>query len=220
MDWPGLAADYLRPTLVGAVAAVIATYLKDSLIERQKAKHGSDLEARKNVFSLGATSHMATVAFNQHVLFCEAYFREVLRTLNALTTDGLSREQLDAQELSRIRLDRALWLTTDIDNRLERFEHVVTKLGGEARVEDPTGDRLSNQRTVKIVIAILRELLRTEELTALKRTGQALSEHGTSGWLKTVEGAMNERAGSLPNPVTLVGHARLLVRWYMTADGR
>ena len=41
------------------------------------------LEAQ-NAFSIGATSHMAIVAFDKHVTFCEEYLGEMYQTLSTL----------------------------------------------------------------------------------------------------------------------------------------
>src|SRR5216683_7388179 len=42
----------------------------------------------QNSFSIGATSHVAEVAFDKSALFCEEYIAEMFRTLTTLTRDG------------------------------------------------------------------------------------------------------------------------------------
>ncbi len=165
MDWTAV----LNPTLIGAVVGVISTYLTNNLIERQKARQSKELQEAQNVFSIGATSHMATVAFDRHVKFCEEYFNEAIQTLNALIKEGHPRQRSDIRRLSHIRLDCALWLTKETDESLRNFEHGVRKLAGEARIEVPTGDRLSNEGSIEIVIDELKKLLQTEELTDLRK---------------------------------------------------
>ncbi len=117
---------------------------------------------------MGATSHMATVAFDKHIGFCEEYVEEVSKALQPLIQDGSRQEPLDARRFSRIRQKWALWLTNEIDGELEQFERHVTQLGAEAPAVDANGDRVSNESSIKTAIAFLREVLRTEELTALR----------------------------------------------------
>ncbi|HUU12828.1 MAG TPA: hypothetical protein VM182_03850, partial [Terriglobia bacterium] len=45
------------------------------------------LEAQ-NSFSIGTTSHMANVAFDKHVLFCEEYVTEMFKALTTLFREG------------------------------------------------------------------------------------------------------------------------------------
>lgn len=121
----------------------------------------------QNTFSTGATSHMATVAFDKHICFCEAYGKEVSKALQSLAQET-SQEPFDVGRLSRIRQDWALWLTNEIDNWLERYERRIAQLGGEAPSVDADGNRVWNDSSIKTAIAFLRGILRTEELTALR----------------------------------------------------
>jgi hypothetical protein len=168
MDWPNLVASFLGSAIPAAIGVTIVKYLGDSMLERQKARQSSELEERKNTFSIGATSHMATVAFDKHIEFCEEYVEEVYNALQALVQDGMPQQPLDVASFFRIRQKWALWLTNEIDSELEQFERRVTQLGGEAPAFDANGDQVSNQSSIKTAIAFLRGVLRTEELTALR----------------------------------------------------
>jgi hypothetical protein len=168
LDWPSLVANFLGSAIPAAAGVAVVKYLSDSLIERQKAQQSRDLQQTQNTFSVGATSHMATVAFDKHIGFCEEYVEEVSKALQALIDNGSAQEPLDVGSLSRIRQKWALWLTNDIDNELEQFERRVTQLGAEAPAVDANGDRVSNESSIKTAIAFLREVLRTEQLTALR----------------------------------------------------
>jgi len=146
----------------------LSKFLSDRSIERQKAQQSRDLLETQNAFSVGATSHMATVAFDKHIGFCEEYVNEMSEALHALIQDGRAEEPLDARRFSRIRQKWALWLTHEMENELDQFERKITLMGGEAQVFEADGAPASNESSIKTLIAFLREVLRTEELTALR----------------------------------------------------
>lgn len=100
MDWRSLVASFLGSAIPAAVGVAIVKYLSDSLIERQKARQTSEQREAQNIFSIGATSHMATVAFDKHILFCEAYGKEVSKALQFLAQGGDPQEPLDVGSLS------------------------------------------------------------------------------------------------------------------------
>src|SRR5690349_16736868 len=97
-----------------------------------------ELEEAKNRFTMGATSHMANVAFDKHVQFCEEYTQGVNEALVTLFRQGVHREALaKAIDLSVIRRKWVLWATPSIDTQLEKFEIALGKIGSNARlVED------------------------------------------------------------------------------------
>jgi hypothetical protein len=47
----------------------LSRYLGDRLLEGAKPQHAIDLAEAQNAFSMGATSHMAAVAFDKHIGF-------------------------------------------------------------------------------------------------------------------------------------------------------
>lgn len=74
-----------------AVAALIGALYQ---IFRDESAHARELQLQKqsHVFSLGATSHMANVAFDKHVQFCEAYLQEVDEVVRLLFIKGPTLE--------------------------------------------------------------------------------------------------------------------------------
>jgi hypothetical protein len=122
----------------------------------------------QNAFSIGATSHMATVAFDKHIGFCEEYVEAMFSALYSLIQEGTKGKPLEARDFFRIRQKWALWLTHEIEIKLDRFERDIGKIGAEAQVLDANGAPLSDELSIKRVIADLREALATEELTALR----------------------------------------------------
>jgi len=163
MDWPTVGLS-----LASSIVVALSNYIGSRRIEAQKARQTKELQEMQNTFSTGATSHMAMVAFDKHICFCEAYGKEVSKALQSLAHEATSEEPLDVGSLSRIRRDWALWLTNEIDSWLEQYERRITQLGGEAPSYDAEGDRVRNDSGVKTAIAFLRGVLHTEELTTLR----------------------------------------------------
>jgi hypothetical protein len=168
MDWSTVVVSLVGSAIVGPVSVGLSKFLSDRSIERQKAQQSRELQETQNAFYVGATSHMATVAFDKHIGFCEEYVQEMSKALHTLLQGGKMEKPLDARRFSRIRQKWALWLTHEIENELDQFESKITQIGGAAQVFDAHGAPVSNEGSIKTVIAYLREVLRTEELTALR----------------------------------------------------
>jgi hypothetical protein len=175
LTWKPVVASigFIVGLLFREVWAALVKHQSDRLIEQQKSQHSKELLAAQNVFSVGVTSHMATVAFNKHIEFCEEYVKEMSEALHALIQNGKPEETLDTRRLSPIREKWALWLTHEIENKLDEVERRIRLVGGSAQVLEPDGTPASNAGTIagiiRGVIAFLRgEVLRTEELTALR----------------------------------------------------
>jgi hypothetical protein len=91
------------------------------------------LEEAKNRFTVGATSHMANIAFDKHVLFCEEYTAGVHRALETLFRRGPHSDVLmDADAMVRVRTKSAVWLTPEIEAELVNFEGALRKIGANA----------------------------------------------------------------------------------------
>jgi hypothetical protein len=168
-------------TCVAAIGgpAVVFKVFGDRLLERQKAQYSKQMAEvahqrslllleTQNAFSMGATSHMATVAFDKHIGFCEEYVEAASKVLYTLIQEETKGKPLDPREFFGIRQKWALWLTPEIETKLDRFEHGITKIGVEAPGYEPGGVLGLSESTIKTVIADLREVLGTEGLTALR----------------------------------------------------
>jgi hypothetical protein len=96
----------------------------------------------QNSFSIGATSHVAEVAFDKYALFCQEYVGEMFRTLTTLTRDGPGQTALPhASSLLEIRRKWALWLTPTLEIEWEPFETALRKIGADAyRLEHAPGE--------------------------------------------------------------------------------
>lgn len=92
---------------VGALVAALFSIFKDQVAHERAVLL---LEA-ENAFSMGATSHMANVAFDKHVSFCEEYVEEMFKTLSTLFQEGPTEKAMEhAGALYQIRRRWALWL--------------------------------------------------------------------------------------------------------------
>jgi hypothetical protein len=165
---------------VGGWALVfgLSRYLGERLLEGLRAQHGKELAElahqrsvllaeMQNAFSMGTTSHMAAVAFDKHIGFCEEYVGAVSSVLR-ISGQQRTGTSLDVTNLTRIRQKWALWLTDEIESKLDQFESLVPRVPFEAPVLQADGTLAPTEATIKSVIADLRKVLATEELTALR----------------------------------------------------
>lgn len=168
-------------TIIGQAAVAwamvfgLSKYLGDRLLEGLKAQHSKELAEfahqrsvllaeMQNVFSMGANSHMATVVFDKHIGFCEEYIQAVSNALYALMQEGSNDKPLDSKEFFRIRQKWVLWLSHDIEFRLDRFERGVA----DAQGVDANGAPVPNEVHVSTLIADLREVLGAEDFATLR----------------------------------------------------
>lgn len=184
---------------LAGIPAVLALFgalfqlARDSLAFERSVR----LEEARNRFTVGATSHMADVAFDKHVEFCEQYVEEMFTTLENLFRKGPSEDALQhASSLYGIRKARAVWLTPEIEADLERFEAALRKIGANAQLlkmvpgtpeaikemfsefahvfgakygfKQWAGEPVTQERTIEAVIVSLRKILGIDELTRLR----------------------------------------------------
>ena len=137
-------ADILRwvsgvPALVALIGVVLQIF-------RDQAQHEKTLIVQRDQqhFVLGITSHMANVAFDRHVDFCEKYITQTQETLSTLFREGPTRQGFElSAKLAGIRLSFQTWLTSDIQNKILPFENALTKIAGmHLELEHlPVGDK-------------------------------------------------------------------------------
>jgi hypothetical protein len=167
-------------------------------ILRDERAHERSLktQASENAFSIGATSHMASVAFDKHVSFCEEYIAKMAEVTDQLLRIGPKEDALNfANSLLTVRIRWLVWLTPKTERSLEVFETAVRKLGSDAwlmrnggdmedrpalvkrvvatyseilGIKDADGVEVSSERTVQAVVDTLRNILGIGELTELR----------------------------------------------------
>lgn len=183
--------EFAAIPLVGALVAALFVLLRDhAAYERELA-----LQDKKNSFVIGASSHMANVAFDKHVEFAEAYISEAQETLRTLFVEGPCEQALEhATSLYGVQKQYRAWLTTDIEETLDEFESRLRRLGAAAKFEKNAtsaqqvkrldemyeefaglinmdeweGKEVTDENAVMTLIGWIRTVLGTEELTKLR----------------------------------------------------
>jgi hypothetical protein len=142
------------PVVVGLVAFVVKMLLdaNERVQDRAEDRHREDREDAQrrheaeralltqqleHAFAVGSSSHMANVAFDKHVKFCEDYAEELRRTIGTLIAHVTTTKALDhAAALTLLRQKQALWLTEEMEVPLETIEAALRRIGaGHHRCE-------------------------------------------------------------------------------------
>jgi hypothetical protein len=111
---------------IGALIGALFQITRDSAAF-EKQKH---LQTDQQVFSLGASSHMSTVAFDKHVAFCEAYLSEVHETIGVLFREGPTEKAMEcAHKLFALKREYAAWVPKSVALKLEPFENAINGIG-------------------------------------------------------------------------------------------
>lgn len=99
---------------------------------RDQAKYEKDmhLQEKQNIFNLSVTSHMANVAFDKHVEFCEKYIGKMNEGIQKMFEKGPSEETFpNAVDLMAIRRQYAPWLQKDTVKELADLENNIAIIG-------------------------------------------------------------------------------------------
>jgi len=120
---------------------------------RDNAAHDRNLEIqlKQQIFNIGAASHMANVAFDKHVEFCEKYMREVHDTVTTLFSRGPTEDAINhATNFHNLRQEYSAWLTDEINEKLFPFEQALRSLGAsEQFVKNTTGSKQHHEQRSK-----------------------------------------------------------------------
>lgn len=177
---------------VPAIASLFAALLQIAR-DRIAFERSVALQEANNRFSVGVTSHMAEVAFDKYASFCEEYIAEMFKALTTLIREGPRQNALGhASTLSDIRRKWAVWLTQEVEGKLDLFEQAVREIGANAwLLEMKPGDpeaikkmysqfaeviglevwdnkAITGEYTVTAVIGKLRQTLGIDELSVLR----------------------------------------------------
>jgi hypothetical protein len=122
------------PAIAALLAAVFQLLRDHAAYEKQ-----SELLRKQHFFNLGITSHMAEVAFDKHVEFCEQYIAEVHKTILTLFQEGPTDKGTEhGNNLVEIRIRYDTWITEDITKSLNLFEEAVFRIGSKTRLANKT----------------------------------------------------------------------------------
>jgi hypothetical protein len=124
----------------GLLAWLIRSLVKQALDrDLEPFKHGLrraheiEMEEAKNRFTVGATSHMADVVFDKHVRFSEEYSRAAHEAMECFFRKGPTREIFQFEgNLLRIRTRWAVWLTPELEEKLDKFQQNLRTIGAYA----------------------------------------------------------------------------------------
>jgi hypothetical protein len=101
-------------------------------IESVRSFYAEQLKRAENAFALAASSHMAQMAFDKHVEFCETYVARVYEGFGSLFQQGPTKCACKiATDLHGIRLRFVLWETEDVALRLGEFEKALWDIGND-----------------------------------------------------------------------------------------
>lgn len=154
------------------------------------------LQDRNNQFQLSTASHMAKVAFDHHVEFCEEYISKFHEVLIKLSHKGTTTEAISYSiELAEIRVKHAVWIPQEISEKLLELEDMFTKIGAKqlAAKYTPAGknkskllgeainifnilfgsakidDETEKEAAITKLINIVQDILGIKELTTLRK---------------------------------------------------
>lgn len=192
---------YFPVNFVGGLAgipAIIALFGALFQLSRDRIafERTTRLEEEKNRFTVGATSHMANVAFDKHVAFCEEYTATANHAMLTLFRRRPHQDALvEAGMLADVRIKWDVWLDPEITTELGKFEGALRTIGANAwllqelRADDDRTDAIAQaygtfaevmgfetwqgkpvtkDRTLEKVIDKLRKVLGIYELTRLR----------------------------------------------------
>jgi hypothetical protein len=108
-----------------------------AISDREQANFEKDrfLQKDQQIFNLGAASHMAAVAFDKHVQFCELYMSEVHEAVGTLFREGPTPKAMEhAGRLFDVNRRFAAWIPKIVALKPEPFENALRKLGAQANL--------------------------------------------------------------------------------------
>ncbi|MGB2254100.1 MAG: hypothetical protein ACPH56_03665 [Spongiibacter marinus] len=129
---------------VGALVGVLVLVARD-VIRFEREKH---LQLDQQIFTLGAGSHMSTVAFDKHVEFCEAYMSEVHDTVGVLFREGPTETATEcAHKLFALKRQFAAWIPKAMALKLEPFEDALNRIGAMTHLVEALGNTQPDTRS-------------------------------------------------------------------------
>jgi hypothetical protein len=197
-------------TVITGLSAWLGKVWAARILEKDRHKHATEikklkdqlqlatqmtLKQRDHFFNLSVTSHMATVAFDKHVAFCEEYIDCFFNGVKELFRDGPTVNALNvARELGLVCLKHAPWVPPDVIKNLKFFEDMIKGIGSTsvaihsgAELPDRANDikkmlndllyligqpdsegKVDRQKGIDQVILLLQDLLGVSELTRLR----------------------------------------------------
>jgi hypothetical protein len=181
----GAANELAAIPSIGSLVGALFQISRDSIAHQRTLA----VEDFKNRFTVGATSHMADVAFDKHVEFSEAYVAKMEEALRCLYANGPTEQVLPiSQELFRIRRGAALWLTPEIENDLEAYETALIRIGHHERLIKNHPDWDDRPKYIKDMFILFSEIVGDATDTRGEPTKGNLATNKIIDGLRTVLG--------------------------------
>jgi len=113
-------------------AGALLGFLAQLWREYTEHERAIELQNRQQDFALGTASHMAEVAYDKHVAFCEEYMVRVQSGFQELLKEGATQNALNiGGDLVRIRFKHATWLTSKLEEELKPYEMGLIIMGAK-----------------------------------------------------------------------------------------
>lgn len=160
--------DILKGIFASPGILALFGVLYQAFRDKNTHERSLELQKRQQIFNLGATSHMANVAFDKHVEFCEKYMKEVHETVVTLFREGPTALAMEhANQFHILRQEYAAWLTDEINGQLFPFEQALRSMGAEEHFikRTRTSEKHGEQHSKKIdrVYSEFKRLLTLEQ---------------------------------------------------------
>lgn len=159
--------------LVGSLVSLLVQFLRDEAAHQRTLL----LQDAQNQFILGASSHMANVAFDKHAEFSEDYVEEAQKALVTLLREGPSEEVLKhASTLYQIRNEYIVWLTPEVEDSLDPFEAALRTIGANAgyvkAIREQPGEGEARQKAINEMYNTFAKVMGFHEWQGKKLTNE------------------------------------------------
>ena len=159
--------------LVGSLVAALFMLVRDYTAHERKLL----LQESQNRFLLGASSHMANVAFDKHVQFAEEYADELHKALATLFQKGPTQDVLKhTNVMYELHQKYAVWLTNKLEAELEQFEFDLRKIGAAAGYVDASTAQENREEIMSAMYRRFAEVMGKERMGADEWDGEKISE--------------------------------------------
>jgi hypothetical protein len=118
------------------VAALLGAVFQ---IVRDNAAFERELEMKRQdrAFVLSPAAHMAQIAFDRYIVFCEEYLKTLWEILPQLVSEGPSVKVLDmSRRLMKLREKHGLWVPPDVVKKVAPFENALWTIGAKSISKD------------------------------------------------------------------------------------
>jgi hypothetical protein len=158
---------------LGALFGTLVQLIRDTIAHERSLM----TQQLQNSFSIGATSHMAIVAFDKHVAFSEDYVSAMFDVLQTLFREGPCQKALDgASTLLAIRKKYSLWITAEVETQLEGFESALRKMGAAAYVVETAPGTSEHANLVSQMYSAFAEVMGSKVMGSKESQREQITE--------------------------------------------